>query len=62
VDGALLVIKAASTPHHLVTRAADAIGRDRLLGVVLNRVTETSPSNYYQYYSYYHAPRAQEGG
>ena len=40
VDGAVLVVKAGSTPYDLVKRAVDAIGRERLLGVVLNRADE----------------------
>jgi capsular exopolysaccharide synthesis family protein len=36
VDAAVLVVRAGSTPLPAVQRAADAIGRDRLLGVVLN--------------------------
>lgn len=40
VDGVIVVVKAASTPHHLVKRALDAVGRTRVLGVVLNRATE----------------------
>lgn len=39
VDAALLVVKAESTPHAMVKRAVDAIGRSRVLGVVLNRAT-----------------------
>ena len=36
VDGAVLVVRANSTPYHQVMRAIDALDRDRLLGVVLN--------------------------
>lgn len=36
VDGALFVIRAGKTPDSAVTRALDALGRDRVLGVVLN--------------------------
>ena len=53
-DGALLVIKASSTPHHLVKRAADALGRDRMLGVVLNRSTMSTHGGSYGYYSNYY--------
>jgi capsular exopolysaccharide synthesis family protein len=54
VDGAILVVGAGKTPYKLITRAIDAIGRKKLLGVVLNRV---DPSNLaggygYGYYSY----------
>ena len=37
VDGAVLVVKAEHTPYQLVQRAVDALGRNRILGVVLNR-------------------------
>jgi capsular exopolysaccharide synthesis family protein len=56
-DGALLVVKAGTTPYPLAERAIDAIGRDRLLGAVLNRVTDFGvhgssyySSNYYRTY------------
>jgi capsular exopolysaccharide synthesis family protein len=38
VDGALLVIRANITPYAAVARAVDVLGRDRILGVVLNDV------------------------
>lgn len=53
-DGALLVVKAESTPYPLVKRAADALGRDRTLGVVLNRATATSQVGGYGYYADYY--------
>jgi protein-tyrosine kinase len=37
VDGALLVIRAGKTPARLVQKAVEAIGRTRIVGVVLNR-------------------------
>jgi protein-tyrosine kinase len=55
VDGALLVIRAGSTPFAAIKRAAESIGRERLLGVVLNRVAESVASpeaSYYRYYGY----------
>jgi protein-tyrosine kinase len=52
VEGAILVVGANSTPLASVQRAMDAIGRERILGVLLNRVhQETSASGYY--YSYH---------
>jgi protein-tyrosine kinase len=53
VDGAVLVIKAGSTPYDLVNRAVDSIGRDRILGVVLNRAVEAAHDSY-GYYNYYY--------
>ena len=40
VDAAVLVIHAGSTPLSLIQRAVDSLGRDRIVGVVLNRATE----------------------
>jgi len=56
VDGAILVVKAGSTPFDLVNRAVAALGRDRLLGVVLNRATESAQDSY-GYYNYYYGAR-----
>jgi capsular exopolysaccharide synthesis family protein len=38
-DGAIMVVKAEETPSDLVQRAVSAIGKDRLLGMVLNRAS-----------------------
>jgi capsular exopolysaccharide synthesis family protein len=57
VDAALLVIRADRTPYPLVQRAIESLGRDRLLGTVLNQSTAQSRGNYYEYYHYYQAPR-----
>jgi capsular exopolysaccharide synthesis family protein len=51
VDGAVLVVRASSTPHELVRRATEAIGRSRIVGVVLNRAEPSSQKDHY-YYSY----------
>jgi capsular exopolysaccharide synthesis family protein len=53
VDGALFVIRAGKTPFSGVTRALDALGRDRVLGVVLNGAADGEPDNDY---SRYYAP------
>jgi capsular exopolysaccharide synthesis family protein len=57
-DGAVLVVRANSTPYHQVMRAIDALDRDRLLGVVLNSVASANGSSH-NYYSYYHGARTQ---
>jgi capsular exopolysaccharide synthesis family protein len=62
VDGAILVVHAGSTRYALVKRAVDALGPDRILGVVLNRVE--SPARAYgygsdYYYGHYHVPVAE---
>jgi protein-tyrosine kinase len=53
VDGVVLVVKAAATPYALVQRAVDALGRERLLGVVLNRATESAHGSHYHYNHYF---------
>ena len=53
VDVALLVVRAVSTPYDLVKRAADAIGRHRIAGVVLNRAQPQHGHNYHYYAGHY---------
>jgi protein-tyrosine kinase len=54
VDAAILVIGAGKTPYKLITRAVEALGRNKILGVVLNRVDRSClVGGYgYGYYSY----------
>lgn len=52
IDVALLVVRANSTPYPLVTRAVEAIGTSRLLGIVLNRTERSEIAGGYGYYSY----------
>ncbi len=61
VDAAILVIGAGKTPYKLITRAIEAVGRSRILGVVLNRVDRTYVAGGYGYkYGYnYFTPRSQ---
>jgi capsular exopolysaccharide synthesis family protein len=49
VDGSLFVVRAGQTPHAAVTTAVEALGKERILGVVLNAVETTGkdPSEYY---------------
>jgi capsular exopolysaccharide synthesis family protein len=51
VDGALLVIRADQTPYDAVHKAVESLGRQRLLGVVLNGVEPREKENEYYYYS-----------
>jgi Mrp family chromosome partitioning ATPase len=60
-DAALLVVKAESTPHALVKRAMEAIGRQKVVGVVLNSVTNTQHQVYDTYGDYY-APATDAAG
>jgi Mrp family chromosome partitioning ATPase len=40
VDGTILVILAGGTPYAAVQQAIESVGRERILGVVLNAVRE----------------------
>jgi len=57
VDGVLLVVSAGSTDYAAVTRTVQAVGRDRILGVVLNRVQQQplATGTYYDDYYVGHA-------
>ncbi len=50
VQGTLLVVKAAVTPHHQVIQAIERIGREQILGVVLNDVEPSAVEKYPSYY------------
>lgn len=50
VDKAVLVVKANSTPHDMVKRAADVIGPSRVIGVVLNQAAASNQHAYAHYY------------
>lgn len=53
VDAAILVIGAGLTPLGAVQKAVEAIGRDRVLGVVLNRIAGSGlTSSYGKHYHY----------
>jgi protein-tyrosine kinase len=61
VDGAVLVIKAGSTPYHLVKRAAEAIGKNKIVGTVLNRAEPDAFTAHDGYYSgYYYGSHTQQ--
>ena len=50
IDTTLLVVSAQSTPYPMVQRAAQALGANRILGVVLNRAEQPGlPANYAYY-------------
>jgi protein-tyrosine kinase len=53
VDGAILVVSAGSTPFDLVDRAVQTLGRDHILGVVLNGVQTQEIDAAYGYADYY---------
>jgi receptor protein-tyrosine kinase len=51
-DRVLLVVRALQTPHAAVEKAIDALGRDRIFGVILNGVDKTHTAGYAHYSSY----------
>ena len=53
VDVAIFVVRAGKSPYRLIQRALDAVGRNRILGVVLNAVDESADVAGYTYYGYY---------
>ena len=44
MDGLLVVTRAGATPRDVVVQALDALGRDKVIGVALNRVKAAGPS------------------
>jgi Mrp family chromosome partitioning ATPase len=58
VDAAVLVVGAGRTPYASVQRAIAGVGRDRILGVVLNRVAEGVLGRQFYYDTYYYTGAA----
>jgi receptor protein-tyrosine kinase len=59
-DGVVLVVRAASTPHALVARAIEVVGKSRTIGVVLNQADPEQDGNYGNYYYYEYAAAGLE--
>jgi Mrp family chromosome partitioning ATPase len=57
VDGVILVVRAYSTPRSVIENTIAAIGKERILGTVLNHASFVADEDYYyayrSYYSYY---------
>jgi Mrp family chromosome partitioning ATPase len=53
VDGVVMVISAGKVSYKLIQRSVDAVGRERILGVVLNRATDALLATPYRYNNYY---------
>lgn len=63
IDTTLLVVSAQSTPYPMVQRAAQAVGTNRILGVVLNRAEHSGlPANYDYSSQYQQAPATRARG
>jgi capsular exopolysaccharide synthesis family protein len=57
VDKVLLVIQAGKTSYDIIQKSVSTIGKDRLIGTVLNRAEASVANPYYtQYDAYYNSP------
>jgi len=61
VDGVLLVVRAGETPFPDLEAAVDVIGRERILGMVLNAVDPAEIRGREYYHRYYHGHEARKG-
>lgn len=61
VDVSIFVVRAGRSPYRLIQRALDAVGRNRILGVVLNAVESSVDVAGDYYYGYYGTTRQIEG-
>lgn len=57
-DAVILVIRAGKTQFVPVQKAIDSIGRDRIVGVVLNGIDEDSQAEYSRQYGQYYVSRS----
>ena len=63
VDAVLMVVAAGGVPVRTIQRAADALGRDRIMGVVLNRAQLPAAGKYgHQGYGGYYGHHGYYGG
>jgi len=53
VDTTLLVVRAGATPHVLIQKTIEALGREKIFGVVLNGAEGGIGRGYHKYYRYY---------
>jgi capsular exopolysaccharide synthesis family protein len=60
VDAVLLVVQAGKTPLAAINKAVEAVGRERILGIVLNRADHASVYHAYDYYGSYGPATAVE--
>jgi len=61
-DGAMLVVRSGKTRYAIIDKLLEQIPRERLLGVVLNRVDEQMDTNaYYYQHRYYNRDRGLTG-
>jgi len=63
VGGVLLVVRSGKAPFQLVKRTVDAVGRDRIVGVIMNAVDfahDRNAGGYYEYYGYGYGSAAEK--
>lgn len=58
-DGAILVVRAGSTSYKLARRAVEAIGTERVLGIILNQLTDDMSPDARKHYGYYGEPQTR---
>jgi len=56
VKAVVFVIAAGMTPQRVIERAISEIGREQIVGTVLNRIDENTASTMHQYQAYYAKP------
>jgi protein-tyrosine kinase len=56
VDAAILVIQSGKTPLAPIKTAVESLGREKILGIVLNRADDMLPASAYQYYGESYRP------
>jgi protein-tyrosine kinase len=49
-DAVLIIVRAQHTPSKLITETIERLGRDKICGVILNRVRGIKSSRYYSHY------------
>ena len=59
-DAAVLVVRAAHTPYADIQKAIEALGREKIAGVVLNQAEQTKISWHYGYDTYEYAKKEAE--
>ena len=59
-DAAVLVVRAAHTPYADIQKAIEALGREKIAGVVLNQAEQTKISGHYGYDTYEYAKKEAE--
>jgi hypothetical protein len=55
VDKVLLVIQAGKTPYDIIQKSVATLGKDRIIGSVLNRSDPGTANPYYTHYDDYYS-------